>query len=58
MSNVLLPMAWMTREIVPASAFASAIVSGMRSAPGPRWTMTNCPGFRMAAIRGASRTRR
>ena len=40
-SLVLLPTAWMTSVIVPASGSASAIVSGMRSAPGPRRTITN-----------------
>ena len=37
---------------------ASAIVSGIRSAPGPRRTMTNWPGRRISAIRGASTTSR
>ena len=44
--------------MVPASGSASAIVSGMRSAPGPRRTMTNWPGRRICAIRGASTTSR
>ncbi len=57
-SSVLLPTAWMTRVIVPRAASASAIVSGIRSAPGARWTMTNCPGLRISAMRGASMTRR
>jgi hypothetical protein len=57
-SWVLLPIAWMTRVIVPAALSTSAIVSGMRSAPGPRRTITNCPGWRISAIRGASTTRR
>ena len=57
-SAVLLPIAWMMSVIVPAAASPSAMVSGMRSAPGPRRTMTNWPGRRISAIRGALTTRR
>ena len=55
---MLAPMAWIMRVIVPASGSLSAIVSGIRSAPGPFRTMTNWPGRRTFAIRGASTTRR
>jgi hypothetical protein len=34
----------------------SAIVSGMRSAPGPSRTVTNWPGWRTVATRGALTT--
>ena len=37
----------MTRAMVPAAGSASAMVSGMRSAPSPRRTMTNWPGWRI-----------
>ena len=57
-SVVLVPIAWITSVMVPASGSMSAIVSGMRSAPGPCRTMTNWPGRRTFAIRGASTTRR
>ena len=57
-SVVLTPTAWIIRVMVPASASLSAIVSGMRSPPGPVRTMTNWPGRRTFAIRGASTTRR
>src|SRR5450759_4632842 len=57
-SSVLLPTAWITSVIVPRTGSASAIVSGIRSAPGARWTMTNWPGWRISAIRGALMTRR
>ena len=33
---MLLPIDWMIRVIVPATGSASAIVSGIRSAPGPQ----------------------
>ena len=55
---MLLPTAWMIRLIVPALGSASAIVSGIRSAPSPSRTMTNWPGCRISAIRGARTTSR
>ncbi len=47
------PTAWMMRVMVPAAGSSSAIVSGMRSAPLPTRTMTNWPGLRARATRGA-----
>jgi hypothetical protein len=57
-SRVLLPTACMTRAMVPAAESASAMVSGMRSAPSPRCTMTNWPGCRIWAMRGATTSSR
>ena len=51
-SAVLLPIDWMISVIVPAAGSASAIVSGMRSAPGPSRTMTNWPGCRICGDPG------
>ena len=57
-SQLVLPTAWMTSVMVPRLGSASAMVSGMRSAPSPRRTMTNWPGCRTWAMRLASMTSR
>ena len=57
-SRVLMPTAWMIRVMVPAAGSSSAMVSGIRSRPWPARTMTNWPGLRARATRGASMTMR
>ncbi len=52
-SRVLLPTPWTISVMVPSALFESTIVKGILSPPSFRRTITNCPAFRFAAIRGA-----
>ena len=52
MLMVLVPMAWMTRSMVPALASQSASVSGMSSPFGSASTRTNCPAWADLATSG------
>ena len=51
-SRVVLPTAWITSVMVPASGSKSASVSGMRSPCSCSITMTNWPALAAFAITG------
>ena len=57
-SRVVLPSAWMTIVTVPQSRSKSATVSGMRSPPSCRRTMTKWPGCAARATSGAYTSQR